>query len=106
MSDIISTWKYALIKVDEEDGEDICEVVELYLPRPAKSNDYAFARAVFNSCASLENALKDIKNDGINTYFWENGKFTYSFEDQFWNWESNHIESHDVVRSYSSRIYR
>lgn len=84
-------WKYALIKIDypglwETDG-DYCELVELYLD---DNNEYtSFCKARVNSLEELENAIKDVKRDGINTWFSDNGVFSWRKEDKFWDWKRN-----------------
>jgi len=77
-------WKYALIKVDEEESEDICELVELY---SIDEEWDSFCRAKVLSLEELENAYNDIKADGANLWFWDNGKFSWDYEYQWWEWE-------------------
>lgn len=81
----MTTWKYGLIKVSEEDGEDINELVELW------SQDHKFfgsySRPYFKSLEQVKKAAADIERDGVNTWFWENGKFTWNSQEYFWDWE-------------------
>jgi len=37
-------------------------------------------------------ALKDVERDGINTWFWENGTFSWNQNEYFWDWKSNKEE--------------
>ena len=84
-------WKYGMIKVSEEIDletneviEDVCELVELY-----QNNEGDWLKFGKPSITSIENlylAFSDISNDGINTWFWENGRFKWSMEDKFWSW--------------------
>jgi hypothetical protein len=73
-------WKYGLIKVSIEDEgtefeEQINHLVELY---PDENCNYtSFCDARLMSIEELEFALKDIKADGINEYFFNNGKFNW-----------------------------
>lgn len=72
------SWKYGMILVDKdpEDGTEDCELVELY------SNDNgeftSFCKARIHSIYELEKAYERVKKDGINTWFFENGKFKYT----------------------------
>jgi len=84
-------WKYGLIKIDypdlwEADGH-YCELVELYAD--ADNNFTSFCKARINSPKELENAYSDIKRDGINTWFSDNGIFSWNREDKFWDWIKN-----------------
>jgi hypothetical protein len=73
-------WKYGLIKVSIEDEgtefeEQINHLVELY---PDENGNYtAFCNARLVSIEELDFALNDIKADGINEYFFNNGKFNW-----------------------------
>jgi len=80
------TWKYALVKVCMDGDDDYCELMELYDDENGQYN--SFCKARIHSIEELEAAYKDIKEDGINTWFYENGKFTLSpIEDKEWDWE-------------------
>jgi hypothetical protein len=86
------SWKYAMIKVSEEiDLEtnevigDICELVELYSDKTGEW--YHFCKPSITSPEYLYMAFSDIANDGVNKWFWNNGRFTWSIKDKFWNWE-------------------
>lgn len=81
-------WKYGLIKVAEEDGDDICELVELY-PLGANNEYASFCKAHIGSVQCLKNALKDIERDGSNYEFWNSGKFTWNTTENWWDWEKN-----------------
>ena len=75
-----SGWKYGLIKVSIDDEgtefeEQINRLVELY---PDKNQKYtSFCDARLMSVEELELALNDIKENGINEYFFDSGKFTW-----------------------------
>lgn len=74
-------WKYGLIKTSVEyEGTDFEEqinrLVELY---PDENGNYtSFCDARLMTVEELENALSDIKNDGINEYFFNNGEFIWN----------------------------
>ena len=74
-------WKYGLIKVAiEEEGTD-CEeqvnlLVELY-PLGENGEYNSFCTARIQSIEELQNAQADVKRDGINTWFYDNGTFTW-----------------------------
>lgn len=80
-------WKYGLIKVAEDHGEDICELVEIYPPF-ADNKFPSFCRPFLGSVECLERAMRDVKRDGLNTWFWENGTF-HRNEVYFWDWKPN-----------------
>lgn len=66
-------WKYGMIKIFEEDGEDIAHLVELYTN---DNGEYtSFGEPHIASPEALRMALRDVERDGVNTYFYENGKF-------------------------------
>jgi hypothetical protein len=67
-------WKYGLIKISDEDGEDVCELVELY--SDDGENYTSFCKSRISSIKELDAASSTIKKDGINYYFWENGVFS------------------------------
>jgi hypothetical protein len=75
-----SGWKYGLIKTSVEyEGtefeEQVNRLVELY---PDENGNYAaFCEARLMSIEEIEAALNDIKSDGINEHFFDNGRFTW-----------------------------
>jgi len=86
-------WKYAMIKVAEEFDletdekiEDICELVELYQNNTGEW--ISFCRPSLTSPSCLSVATIEVMKDGINTWFWENGKFSWSMEEKFWRWKA------------------
>ena len=88
-----TTWKYAMIKVAEECDletnekiEDICELVELY--QNGLGEWTSFCRPSLTSPSCLNIATVEVMKDGINTWFWENGKFSRSMEEKFWSWKA------------------
>lgn len=73
-------WKYGLIKVSidyegTDHEEQINHLVELFPDE--KGNYTSFCNARLMSIEELEFALIDIKEDGINEYFYDTGKFTW-----------------------------
>ena len=87
----MSTWKYGMIKVAEDHGEDVCELVELY-PSFADNESPSYTRPFLTSLRCLQMDLKDVEQDGINTWFWENGTFSWNQNKYFWDWKSNKEE--------------
>ena len=88
-----SKWKYSMIKVSEEYNletdekiEDVCELVELYQNNEGKW--LSFCRPSLTSPSCLNIATIEVMRDGINTWFWENGKFSWSMEEKFWSWKA------------------
>jgi hypothetical protein len=89
-------WRYSLIKVSiDNEGtefeEQINRLVELY---PDENGNYtAFCDARLMTLEELEFALKDIKEDGINEYFFRNGKFNWDICENCYtsklDWESS-----------------
>ena len=91
-----SGWKYGLIKVAVEDAgteyeEQINKLVELYADKNQKYTSFCNARIM--SVEELEFALNDVKQDGINEYFFDNGKFTTKICNECYSseldWESS-----------------
>lgn len=91
--------KYAMIKInergwmngdsswEEETDRDICELVEVH----SDDNGYyiSFSRPFLSSVKALEMAYNDVKEDGVNTYFWKNGEFLWDDTCGFWDWTIN-----------------
>ena len=74
----MSGWKYGLIKVDvREEGTEFEEQVNMI---------DAFCRADLSSLQELDMARGDIVRDGINTFFYDNGEFTWDHEARSWDW--------------------
>jgi len=87
-------WKFGMILVEvvEETGEEICELVELYAID--KEDEYAmYCKARIMCPGDLELAYQDIKKDGVNRWFYENGTFKFEMDDDLgersWDWEPN-----------------
>ena len=78
-------WKYGLVLVGSRNNKQICEIYELY----QDENDEwtLFAAALVDSMEEVEKLYNDIKRDGMNTWFYENGKFLYNLEKEKWEWE-------------------
>ncbi len=88
---MVTSWKYAMIKVAEEYDletdeiiEDICELVELY--QDSTGNWTSFCRPSLTSVECLNIATVEVMRDGVNTWFWENGRFSWSMQERFWDW--------------------
>tara|TARA_Y100000310_G_C20180888_1_gene578066 strand:- start:32 stop:295 length:264 start_codon:yes stop_codon:yes gene_type:complete len=79
-------WKYALIRVadDPETGESQEMVSELYLGKDGENLSYCPAR--INSMVELETAYKEILEDGLNEWFYNNGDFYYDLVSGYWEW--------------------
>lgn len=83
----IGTWKYAMIKVKEAHGEDVCELVELY---QSDDGEYkSFSKPFLTAPDDLELAWRDVSRDGINTWFFDNGNFTWNTKESFWDYKEN-----------------
>ena len=82
------TWKYGLIKVETEDGEDLHQLVELTSLNGEGFTSFCEAR--INSVIELTRAHDDVQRDGVNTWFFDNGVFSWvmdSLTGQYhWDW--------------------
>ena len=71
-------WKYGMILVEKDqagdESENIHELVELYEDDDGNWNSFCKARIM--SVVELERAHEDVKRDGVNTWFYENGEFS------------------------------
>jgi hypothetical protein len=78
------TWNYQMIKVGQEDEDEIGLIVEVVYK---EGNPEGFALASINSIEELNMIHKDVSKQGgkLNTWFWDNGTFTHKAE---WNGES------------------
>lgn len=65
-----------------------CELVEIYPPF-AENETPSFIRPFLTSLKAIKMALKDVERDGINTWFWENGTFSWNNKEYFWDWKPN-----------------
>lgn len=70
--------------VTQEYVADVCELVELW---PCGF----YCRPSITTPETLRVALQDVEKDGVNTWFWENGRFTWSIKEKFWSWEATSI---------------
>jgi len=79
-------WKYGMIVVEiDDDGEETCELVELYNLEGEGYN--SFCRARIMSPEELARAAADVERDGTNSWFFMNGDFEWKFEDLIgWSW--------------------
>ena len=85
-------WKYALIKVGFDEGfnEDVNELVEVHFERINGEIHYSsFGRPYLTSLSDIRNALADVEKDGVITWFWDNGVFTWNSQEYFWDWSRN-----------------
>ncbi len=85
-------WKYALIKVgfDKDFNEDVNELVEVHFERINGEIYYSsFGRPYLTSLSDIRNALADVEKDGVITWFWDNGVFTWNSQEHFWDWSRN-----------------
>ena len=95
------SWKYGLILIarkgerwpkdpDAKFGdltvcdEDVCALVELYSNNAGEY--HSFCAAELRSPFELKTALADVEQDGINTWFHNNGKFIWDDEEKEWDW--------------------
>ncbi len=83
-------WKYAMILVDIEgsgkEAKEVCELVELY--DLADRGFTTFCKATLSSEKDILMAAEDVKRDGINRWFYENGVFSLEADDcaKRWVW--------------------
>ena len=106
------SWKYAMIKVSESPSGDVCWLVEIFKDKGGMYSTYSPVRLM--SIKEVETAHTDIKRDGVNYYFWDNGKFNWSNEYNEWMWKPNislkeKVEkraktTHKVAKKIFSRI--
>ena len=85
------SWKYGMILVEvADDGEETCELVELY-DMDEDGYHEAFCRSRVMSPEELAAAAKDVERDGVNRWFFENGTFAWQFSEDrsWWNWKKN-----------------
>ena len=78
-------WKYSLVLVDIRSGKEICQIYELY--QDTDGDWTLFANAFVDSVEDVEKLYENIKTDGINRWFYENGDFLYNAEKERWEWE-------------------
>lgn len=97
-----------MIKVSEEIDldtdeviSDICELVELHSNKEGAWS--CFCKPSITSLECLHIAYVDVVNDGVNTWFWNNGRFTWSIEDKFWSWERSQNTAPDKRVQTNSR---
>ena len=79
------SWKYAMIKVSESPSGDVCWLVEIFKDENGSYSTYIPVRLM--SIKEVEAAYLDVKRDGVNYYFWNNGKFRWSKEHNEWMWK-------------------
>jgi len=86
-------WKYAMILCRRGDFEEdpIHLLVELY----NLEHGPFFHEARLSSPEELEMAYKDVKSDGINYWFYDNGKFKWDQREDTnnftWHWTPNEV---------------
>ena len=78
--------KYGLILVHQENGDDYNELVELFLNN--KTGEWtSFCKLHVSSVSELKDAYNDIKKDGLNTWFFNNGKFEWIKDNYNYKWD-------------------
>jgi hypothetical protein len=114
-------WKYGMLLVSREgdeyktkleDGsketrpaeEDCYLLVELYSNPNGEYHSYCDAN--MNSPEALTMAHKDVQNEGINTWFYENGEFIYCPYAKlgFPNWDYEPCADSDPLSGHLSRM--
>jgi|7_EtaG_2_1085326.scaffolds.fasta_scaffold00505_19 hypothetical protein len=77
-------WKYGLILVEESQDKQSCQIYELY----QNQNDEwtILAKPSIDSLDNVEKLYADIKADGINRWFYDNGIFLYHSDKEKWEW--------------------
>ena len=86
------SWKYALIMHDNSDEcpdghKPKCFIAEVYdLDRDGHYESFCEAR--IESLEEFKRAYKDITRDGVNMWFYSNGRF--SNKEGKWDWEPTH----------------
>jgi len=85
------TWKYGLIKVEDDHGEDLCHLVELVEDEDGGFTSFCDAR--IKSVVELTRAHDDVQRDGVNTWFFDNGTFSWVQDSltgqHHWDWTCN-----------------
>lgn len=78
-----------LVKISQIPGssesEEVCELVELFQNEDGEYT--SFSQPFITGPDDLELAHFDVKKDGVNRWFYENGKFSWSTEFSFWDWK-------------------
>ena len=67
--------------------KDVCELVELF--QNDEGEYTSFSQPFLTHPHDLELALKDVKRDGINYYFYNNGTFAWQKDACFWDWKKH-----------------
>ena len=79
-------WKYALVLVAESNSKRTGQIYELY---PNTKGEWTMlARPTINSVEDIEKLYNDVRRDGVNTWFYKNGSFSYDPEKEKWEWKA------------------
>ena len=78
-------WKYGLVLVRQDGGRDTCQIYELY--KDIQGQWTSFSSPRIDSVEDVEKLHRDIKKDGINKWFYNNGEFLYNSQKNEWEWE-------------------
>lgn len=102
----IGEWKYGLILIKPAEAKweaDYCELVELY---PDDNGEYTiYAKPQLCNVESINIAQKDIERDGVNTYFYDNGTFSYENGSWVWNKYDPDAVTYGVCLDYDGVIH-
>jgi hypothetical protein len=71
----MSTWKYALIKVGEDEDGPVCEMGEVY--ENAENGSRSFCLCSPHSLDALRTAMQDIERDGVDERWFNEGTFSW-----------------------------
>lgn len=83
-------WKYALVLVEERQGKQFCEIYELH--QDVRGSWTTLSKASVDSLGDIEKLYADVKSDGINRWFYDNGTFLYHPTKEIWEWEKNEAQ--------------
>lgn len=75
--------RYALVLVEKKSGEDDqCRLMKTVY----SDETVRLERADFGTVQEMIEALKTVRADGVNTWFYENGTFEYDHIQGVWIW--------------------
>ncbi len=91
-----------LVEIEEFGGEEICELVEIYDFNPEDpAATPAFCKARIMSPEELAVAYYDVERDGVNRWFYENGKFTFKWSMLTGEREFDWTHKNDIINNDS-----
>jgi hypothetical protein len=92
-------WKYGLILVARKGGKnpldcqseftldgDRVALVELYSNDEGEYTSFAKVNLDFLPSTAVASILKQIESDGVSTWFYDHGVFSWSDNEDFWDW--------------------